>query len=317
VVAAYVACPIPGVRDVRPAAIRSPWEENMKTGCANFHLLGCFIILIAVTPDTGTAESWPDKGIASPGRLNEAPLASGDSAAHIADSDLSKYAAVGRFTGTMTCTAAMVLHPRIIVTAGHCIAARKHALRPPSFFFQPGYQTGTDLGRYEAIVWAIGSRHRVKRQSTHDASNDWAVLVLDRAPAGVRPFGLGQYTADQLVSLRRQLLLPSYALDATGTLRLSVDPACSVHDLAWDVLVHDCRASLGSSGAPLMIAEQRSYAVVGIHSGSMFASEQEGHVAKLIGNSAIGTWAFADALQALVGRLNSGADIKQVGFHGY
>lgn len=232
-----------------------------------------------------------------------------DSAQHIIDARQSPYAAVGRFNGTMRCTAAMVLHPRIIMTAGHCIAEREQAPRLRYFSFQPGYQTEPDLGRFEAVVWAVGSLQKLTHQSVYEASNDWAILVLDRAPAGVRPLVLSDHSPDVLRSLERQMLLPSYSQDATGFQSLTIDAGCAVHDLLWGVLLHDCKAALGSSGAPLLIRERQWYALVGIHSGSMLAADEDGRVAKLIGNSAIGTWTFTDALQALVRRLDRGDDI--------
>jgi V8-like Glu-specific endopeptidase len=65
------------------------------------------------------------------------------------------YAAVGRFKGAMVCTAAIVLHPRIIVTAGHCVTVGDAGRERIELIFQPGYQAGTDLGRYKATVWAV------------------------------------------------------------------------------------------------------------------------------------------------------------------
>ena len=46
-------------------------------------------------------------------------------------------------------------------------------------------------------------------------------------------------------------------------------------------------------------------AVVGIHTGSMFASDASGHVSQFVGNRAIGAWQFMDALLALSRRLDA------------
>ena len=90
----------------------------------------------------------------------------------IVDARLPPYSAVGRFKGTMICTAAIVLHPRIIVTAGHCITEKDGTTRRSDLWFRPGYQAGTDLGRFETKVWAVGSKQSFKRQTVHDASQD-------------------------------------------------------------------------------------------------------------------------------------------------
>jgi protease YdgD len=218
---------------------------------------------------------------------------------HIVDARLKPYAAVGKFEGAMGCTAAIVVDPRIIITAGHCITERDGSITKSHLWFRPGYQAGTKLGRFVATVWAVGSKQRFKRQSAHDAARDWVILVLDRAPKGVEPFILSHRSSDTLKASERQFFMPSYSNDIGDAELLSVDPACSIRDLAWDVLVHDCRGRFGSSGAPLLIQDRLQYALVGVHTGSMFASDDAGHVARFVGNRAIGSWMFAEPLLAL------------------
>lgn len=245
---------------------------------------------------------------ASVGDQTSAPIKTADlDRRKIVDARLAPYSALGKFEGTMACTAAIVLDPRIIVTAGHCITERDGSIRKSRSSFRLGYQSGTDLGRFEATVWALGSKQHFKRQSVHEASQDWAVLVLDRAPKGVHPLLVGHYSFEASGSRELQFLMPAYSNDIGNAEVLSVDPACSIRDLVWGVLVHDCRARYGSSGAPLVMRDGLSYAVVGIHTGSMFASDADGRVARFVGYRAIGSWMFADALLELSHQLNSEA----------
>lgn len=74
-------------------------------------------------------------------------------------------------------------------------------------------------------------------------------------------------------------------------------------DMAWGALVHNCKALYGSSGAPLLIRDGSGYAIVSIHTGSMFASDSNGHVAQFVGNRAIRSRKFTQTLQALSTRL--------------
>jgi hypothetical protein len=48
--------------------------------------------------------------------------------------------------------------------------------------------------------------------------------------------------------------------------------------------------------------------VIGIHSGSVLAADEERRAFNLIGNSAIGAWTFGEALHELFRQLNSGDD---------
>lgn len=105
--------------------------------------------------------------------------------------------------------------------------------------------------------------------------------------------------------LEQQVLLPAYSNDIVNAEVLSVDPACTVRGPVWDALVHTCKARPGSSGAPLLLRDGQDYAIVGIHTASMFASDEDGHVAKFIGNQATGSWMFVDAARALARQLDS------------
>lgn len=223
--------------------------------------------------------------------------------------------AVGRFTGTKVCTAAIVVHPRIIVTAGHCIAGSDGSASRSKSIFHLTKGEGTNLYPFEATVWALGSRQLLTAQSAAEAASDWAILILDRVPFGIRPLRLQTTSTAELTQLERQVMLPSYGIDATGALSLGVDPTCSVRGLVWNVLLHNCKASPGASGAPLLIRYRQWYAVVGIHTGSMWASDEQGHIAKPIGNSASSSWSFSDALVALARRLDGDAphDVAQHG----
>lgn len=221
----------------------------------------------------------------------------------VVDARLPPYSAIGKFRGTRTCTAAIVLNPRIIVTAGHCVTERNGTTRRSNLSFQLGYQTGTDLGRFEATLWAVGSKQGHAHESLDDASRDWAILILDRAPAGVRPFLLGQPKA--LALLDRQIILPAYSHDFLNAETLSVDSTCVIRDLAWDTLVHTCSVKSGSSGAPLLLLEGSDYAVVGIHTGSIFASDEDGRVGKFVGNQATASSMFSEAVQALSRQLDA------------
>ncbi len=258
-------------------------------------VIGASIAVFVVTAEsrTGAALDLFPRPRVQPVRL--AP----DDPRQIVDARAPPYSAIGKFKGTMTCTGAIALDPRIVVTAGHCVTERDGTIRTSNLSFWQGYQAGTDLGRFAATVWALGSAQSFSRQSAHDAAEDWAILILDRAPEGLTPFLLSDRSVESLKSLERQILMPSYSSDISNAEVVGVDPACSVRDLAWDVFIHDCKAQLGSSGAPLLVRDGLRYAIVGIHTGSMYASDESGHVIRFVGNRAIRPRKFVEALRTL------------------
>ena len=121
---------------------------------------------------------------------------------------------------------------------------------------------------------------------------------------GVHPLLLSHRSPASLSSLERQILLPAYSNDIASAEVLSVDPDCAVRERIWGALVHNCIAQPGSSGAPLLMQDGPEYVVIGIHTASMFASD-DGHVAQFVGNQAIGSWTFQEAARALSRQLKA------------
>ncbi len=224
----------------------------------------------------------------------------------IVDARRSPYSAIGKFKGTMTCTAAIVLNPRIIITAGHCVTERDGRTRRSNLSFQRGYQTGTDLGSFQATVWAVGSQQSFTNESVRDASRDWAILILDRAPAGVHPFLLSHRSLRAAELVQRQIVFPAYSSDIVNAEAVSIDSTCTVRELVWDTLIHTCMARSGSSGAPLLQQDGSAYTIIGIHTASIFASDGAGHVGKFVGNQAIASWTFSEAVLTLSRQLDGG-----------
>lgn len=265
-----------------------------------------WFVLTAVLVSPAAAEPPSDTGVRAGDPIHRATeLVGSDDRRRAAHAGEPLYSALGRLTGSMVCTAAVVLHPRIIVTAGHCVAGESGISTKPGALFQPGYHLGDSLGRFKATVWALGAPQSTVSQSIHDAANDWAILLLDRAPEGTHPLLLSDGTAKSAKARGRVALLPAYSADVVGAEVLTVDAGCSVKDVLHEMLIHDCSGTRGSSGAPLLIPHRQRFAMLGIHTGAILGRAQDGNVTELIGNSAVGVWTFAEALELLLQRLNA------------
>lgn len=215
----------------------------------------------------------------------------------------SPYFAIGKITAAMVCTAAVVLDPQIVVTAAHCVLDADDKLPPARPSFTPYYGPGKQRRSYNGQVWTVGSWRQHTAQTTSDSSRDWAIVVLDEAPVGIEPLPIGSYEQGDPGQPGTQVLLPAYSYGAATEPTLHVDLSCAVREIAWDILLHDCEASSGSSGAPLLMRDRDAFVVVGINTGTIALSVDGLEDAARVRHSAVGAWSFLPALRAVHAKL--------------
>jgi protease YdgD len=165
--------------------------------------------------------------------------------------------------GAARCTAFLVA-PRVALTAAHCLYIRRagHFAPAGSVHVLAGYSAGR-FTRH-----AIATSYRLlpgydPRQRPEDFGVDAAVVTLDRplaAQGAVLPLATGTGPA--------AAMLGGYNQDRAEV--IEADPQCRVLGRAADaagrpVLRHDCAATRGTSGAPLLVrAANGAWAVAGL-----------------------------------------------------
>ncbi|MCW2236435.1 trypsin-like serine peptidase [Azospirillum canadense] len=167
------------------------------------------------------------------------------------------------------CTGVLVA-PRRVVTAGHCLLNRAQRFLPASSLHVLfGYDRGDYREHRTVASLAVGGPfdpgHRPE-----GLARDWAVLTLSGdAPAGVEPLPLVRVPPEP----GTPLMLGGYSQDKAQI--ITADTACAALGLAragqgqgQGLLIHDCNGTRGVSGAALLVrvpdGQEGAWGVAGV-----------------------------------------------------
>lgn len=212
----------------------------------------------------------------------------------IVDAASEPWSAVGRvnFASIRTrkhCTGTLVAE-NIVLTAAHCLYnfPRKRWIPPQSITYVAGFQRGTLRAVSPVRRFVLSDLEDLASRDFRSSPNqDWALLVLER-PIG-RDVGYLD-VLDMPLADRQQA---DFKLAGYSGLRpnvLSVASDCGLpRGRSADIFLQKCSAMSGDSGAPLLVAKDGAYAVVGVLSSIV---GQEAGFASL----AISSSVFLDAL---------------------
>jgi protease YdgD len=164
--------------------------------------------------------------------------------------------------GAARCTAFLVA-PRVVLTAAHCLYVRRTGHFAPAESVH--VLTGYSAGRFARHAVATGYRLAPgydPRDVPPDFGADVAVVTLDRAMAAPgEVLGLADSDAPSAA------MLGGYNQDRAEV--IEADPGCAVLGGAADaagrpLLRHDCAATRGTSGAPLLVRAPGGWMVAGL-----------------------------------------------------
>jgi protease YdgD len=214
-------------------------------------LILCGLILVAVVSASAAAKL---PGILPP-----------DDRQVLAEDD-HRFDAVGRLNrGDGSFCTAVLIRPDRVATAAHCLWDNRHGrfIFPFDLHFVAAYRRGRFLAHARGREIRTSDRLRFDaRGRPLELTTDWAIVLLDRSVTEVPPIPLAGPDGAGVLELIRV----GYGLDRPY-LPVAVERCRSLARL-FDgaVLLHDCDASFGDSGSPVLIRTDEGYRVLAVQS---------------------------------------------------
>ncbi len=167
------------------------------------------------------------------------------------------------------CTGALVA-PDLVLTAAHCLYNFKDErwTIPIEVHFVAGYHRGKYSEHAKATAFTISPKwvpSRAKNES--NIGNDWALMELDHS-FDVEPVELSSRSFQEMkeAAAEGELTIAGYNGDYAEI--LTEDSGCRLVSKAEKgrLLLHDCDATYGSSGAPLLLETEDGPEIIGLQS---------------------------------------------------
>ncbi|WP_332362129.1 MULTISPECIES: trypsin-like serine peptidase [Asaia] len=183
----------------------------------------------------------------------------GAGARHVIDVNREPWRILGRVQTELgaRCTGFMVA-PSVIMTAAHCLWRDEAAnfVQPSSIHFMLGYDTGSWRATARAVRFVIAPSYD-PYHPLRTSQADHATVILDHAL--VKTNELLPIVAAEPGA---PAMLAGYQQDR---MELAVgDLACHVVHVRGQLVDHDCAATHGASGAPLLVQTDGKWGIAGI-----------------------------------------------------